>query len=356
MWPHRFICIFFASSSLLFVSASSADAWSYDCKQSSSLFPRGLGRQRAITAFVYSPRQYSHYLNRREQQLNYVILHRPRNTSPLVCKAEMNNDDDAKDINQNLESDNETTTNDPIIRSRNKEEWIDGKQMMQILAQEQVEEQRRNELEEFQRLGRLQHQLQPQNPTPIEDIDTSNFVTRISYTDANTLEITIPSSGLDSSTIASGAFSAVWFSVISSATISMLSAGAFPGILLMAPFWLAGGVVAKTAVYDPFISSTFSVGQYLWTLEKKYLSKSVGGGLNTRKKEGPTESLKGAAVELAMVMNGVGRYQLRLFVNNDDNDSSITFGNGLPPEELEYVSRVINDHIALLKNQEADMN
>lgn len=372
MWPNQFLCIFFASSSLSFVVSVSPDTWSYDCKRSCSSLPRGSRRQRATAAFVYSPLQYRHQLDGREQLLNNVALHRPRasSTTSSVLGAMVNDDehDDAKDINQNIGSDNETTTtNKPIIQSRRREEWIDGKQMMQILAQEKAEEeQRRKELKEFQQLStRSQQQQMPsnsfqnmqlqsqQNPIPIENIDTSNFVTQIGYTDANTLEITIPSSGLDSNTIASGAFSAVWFSVISSATVSMLSAGALPGVLFMAPFWLAGGVVAKTAVYDPFISSTFSIGQYLWTLEKKYLGKS---GIGTKNQEGSTESLKGAAVELAMVVNGVGRYQLRLFVNNDGNDSSITFGNGLRPEELEYVSRVINDHLALLKNQEVNVN
>jgi len=28
-----------------------------------------------------------------------------------------------------------------------------------------------------------------------------------------------------------------------------------PGALFMVPFWLAGGAVVKTAVYDPFVSS-----------------------------------------------------------------------------------------------------
>jgi hypothetical protein len=109
----------------------------------------------------------------------------------------------------------------------------------------------------------------------------------------------------------------------------MLSAGFLPA-LFMSPFWLAGGVVAKNAVYDPFISSSLSIGQYLWSVEKKY-----AGSLNTKKEEGATESLKGAGVELAMVVNNVGLYQLRLYF--DDGNGSVTFGKGLAVEELEYL-------------------
>ena len=110
----------------------------------------------------------------------------------------------------------------------------------------------------------------------------------------------------------------------------------------MSPFWLAGGVVAKNAVYhDPFISSSLSIGQYLWSVEKKY-----AGSLNTKREEGATESLKGAEMELAMVVINVGLYQLRLFF---DGNGSITFGKGLAVEELEYLSGIINEHCAMLR-------
>mmetsp|Transcript_17781 Transcript_17781/g.38402 ORF Transcript_17781/g.38402 Transcript_17781/m.38402 type:complete len:210 (-) Transcript_17781:1557-2186(-) len=178
---------------------------------------------------------------------------------------------------------------------------------------------------------------------PSSNLDTDSFVSRISCTDANTLEIEMPPMGVDANAVANGAFSALWFSAVAPATISMLSAGIVP-VLFMTPFWLAGGVVAKAAVYDPFISSTLSIGQYLWTVEKNYLKRV--GSLNTKKKEGSTESVKGASVELAMVVNNVGRYQLRLFV---DGDNSITFGKDLAREELEYLSRVINDHCSKLR-------
>ncbi|KAL7544041.1 hypothetical protein ACHAXR_013480 [Thalassiosira sp. AJA248-18] len=228
---------------------------------------------------------------------------------------------------------------DPVPTRR--KEWIDGKQMMQILAQEEEEEQRRKKVDELDQ--QLQDKSFQENDEQLQlEIDQSVCVSRISYTDANTLQIEIPPSGFDATTLASGAFSAIWFSAVAPATISMLSAGIVPA-LFMAPFWLAGGVVAKTAVYDPFVSSTLSIGKYLWTLEKKFFKRI---GTLTKKDDGSTESLEGAVVELAMVVNNVGIYQLRLI---SDGKSSIAFGKGLAREELEYISRVINDHKEMLQ-------
>ena len=79
--------------------------------------------------------------------------------------------------------------------------------MMQILARE-TEKQRRDGMEQFD-----QQSLQT-----ISKFDPDNFISRISYTDANTLQIEIPPSGLDSSSIATGAFSALWFGTVASST------------------------------------------------------------------------------------------------------------------------------------------
>lgn len=73
-----------------------------------------------------------------------------------------------------------------------------------------------------------------------------NFKSRISYTDANTLEIELPAAGITADSAVSGAFAAVWLGAIAPATLSMLSAGLAP-LLFMTPFWIAGGVVAKAS-------------------------------------------------------------------------------------------------------------
>ena len=120
----------------------------------------------------------------------------------------------------------------------------------------------------------------------------------------------------------------------------MLSAGIVP-LLFMTPFWLAGAIVAKTAVYDPFVSSTLTIGEYLWTLEKHYFKKI--GIITTRKEEGSTQYLKGSSVELAIVVNNVPKHELKLFADG----KVISFGRGLAVEELRYISDVINDHCAM---------
>ena len=55
----------------------------------------------------------------------------------------------------------------------------------------------------------------------------------------------------------------------------------------------------------------------------------------------------GASVDLAMVVNNVPQYQLRVFV--DREKQSINCGKGLALDELEYLAGIINDHIAKLK-------
>jgi len=243
-----------------------------------------------------------------------------------------------------------------------RDNWIDGRQMMKIIAQEESEKQRReNRIPKWEtetnypgilddiRRKKIQNgtneqfELSPKNSNDANGFN--NFVSRISYTDANTLQIELPPSGVDANVFFTGSFSALWFRAVAPATVSMLSAGGLGSALFMAPFWLAGGVVAKSAVYDPFVSSTLSIGQYLWTVEKNYFKGF--GLLRRRKKEGATESLNGASVELAMVVNNVGRYQLRL---SFDDRRSITLGKGLAQEELEDLSRVINDHCTVLRD------
>lgn len=54
-------------------------------------------------------------------------------------------------------------------------------------------------------------------------------------------------------------------------------------------------------------------------MEKRYL-KSI------KKEEGSAESIKGATVELAIVVNNVPQYQLRLFVDTKEDGKLITFG------------------------------
>lgn len=223
------------------------------------------------------------------------------------------------------------------LRRRSKDEWIDGQTMMQLMemenAREEQERQRQLEMELF-------NNRFPQTPPSSK----SQFVSRITYTDANTLQIELPSSGVDSNVFFSGAFSAMWFSAIAPATLGMLSGGVLPA-LFMAPFWLAGGVIAKTAIVDPFVSSKLTIGDFLWTIEKTYYRRI---GKLTTTKEGSTDSMKGSSVEVGLVVNNVPRYELRLFFDGE----TLSFGSGLSYDELECLSKTINEHCAeIAKNQ-----
>jgi len=325
---HLFLCIIFPIASIV-VGRCAGDV-------------EVLGLMRRNAAFVH--RHHRCPSNYRIKERNNCPVSRNEDEvrrASFWRGAKTDDDDGSSNMHDNVIVDAQE------VQPKSREEWIDGKQMMQILARQNAEEQRRKEIEDLDQ--QLQQkirdgQIMQQYEYPKLDVDKSKFISRISYTDANTLQIEIPPTGLNANAVATGALSALWFSAVAPATISMLSAGAAASALFMVPFWLAGGVVAKTAVYDPFISSSLSIGQYLWTLEKKYLKKM--GSLKATKEEQSTESLKGASVDLAMVVNNVGVYQLRLFF---DDNASITFGKGMAREELEYISRVIDDHLEMLQ-------
>mmetsp|Transcript_1059 Transcript_1059/g.1516 ORF Transcript_1059/g.1516 Transcript_1059/m.1516 type:complete len:277 (-) Transcript_1059:740-1570(-) len=162
-------------------------------------------------------------------------------------------------------------------------------------------------------------------------------ISRIEYTDAGTLVITTPPSGMKSDSVFAGAFSLAWFSTIIPATF------AGPG-LFMVPFWLAGGIVAKQAVVDPFVASELSIGKFAWSLGKRYAGKGL------KKKEGSTNELRGAKVEVAVIVNGVPQAELRLYGEKGVSG----FGLGLGGDELEYLAGEINSQLQKLKLESLD--
>jgi hypothetical protein len=102
------------------------------------------------------------------------------------------------------------------------------------------------------------------------------------------------------------------------------------------PFWLAGAAIAKTAVVDPFVKSQLTIGQYAWSLKSSY------GNAKIRQVEGSTQDLRGASVEdLRLEVNGKPFYEIKLHGEN----GVAGFGNGLDPEELDYLAYVINNHL-----------
>jgi hypothetical protein len=167
-----------------------------------------------------------------------------------------------------------------------------------------------------------------------------NSLARLEFSDAGTLNISIPPKGFGSDSLFTGAFSLAWFSAIVPATFA--SGGA--SLLFMLPFWAAGGMVAKNAVFDPFVSGSLTVGEFYWSVANKY------GGKQINQKEGATEQLRGAKAEVVAVVNDVPKAEIKLYT-----DSGITaFGLGLSIEELEYLSGEINHHLSELRASKED--
>ena len=281
--------------------------------------------ERCVTAFIPTPR----YMDRI-----------PLASSTRVAEAEQ----DSKNSIDNIDSDEEVpdTTTSSSLKPKNKSEWIDGRTMMQLMemekANEEQERQRQREMELFN--NRFQPPIQSQDISRERRVkDRSTFTSRITYTDANTLQIELPPSGVSADVFFSGAFSALWFSAVAPATVGMISSGGVAA-LFMVPFWFAGGMIAKTAVVDPFVSSKLTIGDYLWTLEKNYFQSR--GKLTSKTEDGPTETFRGASVEVGMLVNNVPRYELRLFFDGN----TISFGKGLDYDELEYLALTINEHCA----------
>lgn len=160
-------------------------------------------------------------------------------------------------------------------------------------------------------------------------------VSRIEYTDAGTMQISIPSKGLGSDSLFSGAFAAAWFSAIVPATFATGGAS----LLFMLPFWAAGGLVAKTAVVDPFVSGALSVGEFYWKVENTYLGKTI------QQKDGPTPQLRGAKAEIVGYVNDVPQAELKLYSESGNS----AFGLGLSVEELEYLAESVNRYLQKMK-------
>lgn len=340
MRAHVFICI------ILFAMLSSSLGSKAELEKSDALEPCYLRRLwglrnlvdlgghiqgNSATAFLHRP---CNNLSRNREQIKNVLSQGYVPIAAPAPRARIGNDA----VNEKYEEPEKS--NEDLLSRKGKDEWIDGQQMMKILESEKINKQR---LQQESIRSKINKQA-----TPAFDAETMKFASRITYTDANTLQIEIPPAGVDSNVFFSGAFSAMWFSAIAPATISMVGGGLVP-LLFMTPFWLAGGMVAKLAVYDPFVSSTLSIGKYAWALEKRIFRKL--GSLTSKKREGATEFLKGASVNLALVVNNVPKYELLLYyVDGEQRDGkSVSFGKGLSLKELEYISGVINDHCATFR-------
>lgn len=183
---------------------------------------KGTTRLSAIVALaVFAPEQSQCFIIPRNSQL------KPKANVqfPLLSRSDPNGDEQLKSF-------------DDLLKRRTKDEWIGGQEMKQIIAAEEQQTALQERRRAQQQLIRDQRESNRMKPI--------NFKSRMSYTDANTLEIEFPAAGMTSNSVAGGAFAAVWFGAITPATLSMMSAGLAP-LLFMAPFWVAGAVVAKVS-------------------------------------------------------------------------------------------------------------
>jgi hypothetical protein len=164
---------------------------------------------------------------------------------------------------------------------------------------------------------------------------------KISYTDANTLEIVLPPKKAGLSTLMTGAFALAWFSAITPATFAARSVA---GALFMTPFWLAGGVVAKSGIVDPLVKQTLSLGRYSFSVTKEVANQTI------QKIERPTSKITGAAVKIESIVNDVPRYEIQLFV--EDEVYSFGLWNGYDElEEAEALLDVINQQLERIRRE-----
>ena len=110
----------------------------------------------------------------------------------------------------------------------------------------------------------------------------------------------------------------------------------------MAPFWLAGGLVAKQTLFDPAKATSLSVGEFAWDM-----TQSVAGFVKVASDGGPTSELDGASFDVSAFVYGVPVYVCRLVAGADE----WTIGDGLPESELQWIALEVNAHLAALKAQ-----
>jgi hypothetical protein len=156
----------------------------------------------------------------------------------------------------------------------------------------------------------------------------------ISYTDALTLEITLPPQNMGMNTLLSGAFSVAWFSAITPATFAARGLASF---MFMLPFWIAGGAVAKAGVVDPLVRQKFTLGQYAWSLTKEIAGQTI------QKVDRPTERLRGVKLRVIDYVNEIPRYELQLQLNGqyDKKNNDYSFGLWVGEENLDEAKELL---------------
>ena len=91
----------------------------------------------------------------------------------------------------------------------------------------------------------------------------------LSHTDAGTLLMEFPATGWTAHAAIAGGFAVAWFAALVPATTTLAV------VPLLLPFYLAGGMLAKSVVVEPFTSTALSIGKYGWSLSQSRYRKNA---------------------------------------------------------------------------------
>jgi hypothetical protein len=167
----------------------------------------------------------------------------------------------------------------------------------------------------------------------------NNEISTVSVSYEATMKIKIPRSGVSGDSMLAAAFCVAYFSTLLPATFLRTVPRALR--MAMLPFWAAGGGMGKRAFVDPYLYTTFSIGRGgWWSIQKKFL------GVPIKKTKGKATELKGAVCEVAGLINGVPKNQLRLVLNKRQG---VVFGIELSDKELQVLAENINSYVEKLK-------
>jgi len=184
----------------------------------------------------------------------------------------------------------------------------------------------------------VQRNSKPQRAPQSSVIRSSSSKAYTTHTDAGTLVIEFPAAGWDTNSAITGAFSVAWFSALLPAT----TLAAAPILL---PFFVAGGLVAKSAFVEPFTSERLSIGDYGWSLERSRYGKEV------KVWSGATWDLREAVVVDRSTVTPESvryRYELQLLCSKAKSLSIGSVFNS--PEEPTKLAHAINKQLKRVRS------
>ncbi|KFM23051.1 Serine/threonine-protein kinase D [Auxenochlorella protothecoides] len=160
------------------------------------------------------------------------------------------------------------------------------------------------------------------------------------------LEIDIPPPGFSGDSLPSAAFALAWNAFVAFWTVSALAGGGILFALFSLPFWAAGLKLSRAALAGQFLRERLQIGLKKWNV-KQQLALFRGGqpqwdGSGVKEVGGRSSDLSRAGLVVAGYVNGQPQTQLVL----QEGTRKVVLGEGLGLEEQEWLSRLINTHLA----------